>query len=132
MRPFKEHFKKAEKLVKKASKARDTAREAEDKIAQNKGVFSKVKHQLSLFIQVVKDYASGDYRVIPKHSIIAILAALVYIIVPFDAIPDFIPGVGFIDDLSVITFVLNQASKDLKKYELWKTDTPSESANTKS
>lgn len=125
MRPFKEHFKKAERIIKKASKARDTARRAEYKIDKNKGVFGKVKHQLSLFVQLVKDYAAGNYREIPRHSIVAVVAALIYVIVPFDAIPDFIPGIGLLDDLSVITFVINRVNKDLAAYEIWK-NTPLE------
>lgn len=120
MKPFKEHFKKAESLLGQASKSKDAARKAEEKMKKNWSVFKKLKHQLSLFVSIVKDYSSGAYSKIPRHSIVAILAALIYVVVPFDAIPDFVPGIGFIDDLSVITFVFNQVAKDLKKYEEWK------------
>jgi uncharacterized membrane protein YkvA (DUF1232 family) len=35
------------------------------------------------------------------------LAALLYLISPFDAVPDWIPLAGLIDDLGVATFALN-------------------------
>jgi uncharacterized membrane protein YkvA (DUF1232 family) len=37
-----------------------------------------------------------------------IIGALGYLICPIDAIPDIIPGVGFTDDLAVMTLVVSQ------------------------
>ena len=42
----------------------------------------------------------------PAHIKAAILAALGYFILPIDVVPDFIPGVGFGDDLVAITAAL--------------------------
>jgi hypothetical protein len=38
--------------------------------------------------------------------ILPILASLLYVISPVDAMPDFLPGVGWLDDLLVIGFLL--------------------------
>ena len=38
--------------------------------------------------------------------ILPILASLLYVISPIDALPDFLPGVGWLDDLLVIGFLL--------------------------
>jgi uncharacterized membrane protein YkvA (DUF1232 family) len=43
-----------------------------------------------------------DPRVPQKYKIMG-LAALLYLINPFDLIPDFIPGAGYIDDLGALT-----------------------------
>ena len=45
----------------------------------------------------------------PAHIKAAILGALGYFILPIDVVPDFIPGVGFGDDLVVITAALLMA-----------------------
>jgi uncharacterized membrane protein YkvA (DUF1232 family) len=42
----------------------------------------------------------------PKWAKGVIVSALIYFISPIDAIPDWIPGVGYIDDLSVLTSAL--------------------------
>jgi uncharacterized membrane protein YkvA (DUF1232 family) len=43
-----------------------------------------------------------DPRVPQKYKVMG-LAALLYLINPFDLIPDFLPGVGYVDDLGALT-----------------------------
>ena len=48
-------------------------------------------------------------RDVPVRVKAEILGALGYVLVPLDLIPDFIPVVGFSDDLAAVTFVVQQA-----------------------
>lgn len=48
-------------------------------------------------------------RDVPVRIKAEIIGALGYVIVPLDLIPDFIPVVGFADDLAAITFAVQQA-----------------------
>lgn len=50
----------------------------------------------------------------PKEAKACIIAALGYFIVPLDAIPDIIPGVGFSDDLGVIALALAMVAAHIK------------------
>ena len=43
----------------------------------------------------------------PRRAKGILLAALVYFIMPFDVIPDFILGLGFTDDMAVLLTALN-------------------------
>jgi uncharacterized membrane protein YkvA (DUF1232 family) len=61
-----------------------------------------------------------SYKEIPTGSMVAILACLLYFLSPIDLIPDFIPLIGYIDDVFVIALVIDQVHSDLKKYEDWK------------
>lgn len=50
-------------------------------------------------------YAATDPRT-PARAKAVLLAALAYFIAPVDAIPDFVAGLGFTDDLAVLLMVI--------------------------
>ncbi len=75
--------------------------------------------KIKTLMRMVRDYIRGDYREIPWKSLIMILAGLLYFLMPLDAIPDFIPGAGFIDDISIIMLVFKSISDDIHNYELF-------------
>ena len=50
-------------------------------------------------------YAAQDPRT-PAWAKRAIYAGLAYFIVPFDLVPDFVPGVGFTDDAATLLLTL--------------------------
>lgn len=111
---------KATKLLYNVDKTKETLQLAFDKAINNKGPMSEVFHDLKLLLLLVRDYITGKYRVIPFGSIVAVVAAILYFLSPIDFIPDFLLGIGLIDDVFVIGLVLKQFHNDLQKYEKWK------------
>jgi len=63
--------------------------------------------------------ATRRYRRLPRRSLIAAVAALLYFLDPLDAIPDFIPLVGFLDDAAVLAWVVSRVRKDLDEFLAW-------------
>ena len=110
----------ASKLINDKGKTLDKIQEGLKKATANKGSLTNVWDQLQLLFSLAKDYASGNYTAIPKSSIIAIVAALLYFISPLDLIPDFLVGLGFVDDAFVLGLVYKQVLKELDKYQVWK------------
>ena len=49
----------------------------------------------------------------PHQARLTVLAALTYLVLPLDLIPDFIPAAGFSDDLVAITALLGLCSRHL-------------------
>ena len=49
-----------------------------------------------------------------------ITAALIYLVNPNDAVPDYLPGVGYLDDAAVMNFVFVSVKEDVEKYKEWK------------
>ncbi len=68
---------------------------------------------------MIKDYTAGTYREVPQKSVLAASAALLYILNPFDLIPDLVPGLGLIDDTAVLAFVVKAIRSDVQNYRNW-------------
>jgi len=55
---------------------------------------------------------------ISKTAYLTIAGALAYVILPIDIIPDFIPGVGWIDDIFVIGMVKKSIAEEMERYRI--------------
>jgi uncharacterized membrane protein YkvA (DUF1232 family) len=69
---------------------------------------------------LVKDWRTGNYRGALKWTIAAATFALIYVINPFDIVPDVLPFVGAVDDATVVAACLMLIERDLYKYRDWK------------
>jgi uncharacterized membrane protein YkvA (DUF1232 family) len=106
-----------------------TIEDADDAIAKeesivdkinNSGMLRKYSQLAKVMFMMIKDYRKGIYSNVPWFSIAGITVALLYVFNPIDFIPDFIPGLGFIDDLTVISFITGWIESDLHRYLDWK------------
>ncbi|SHK68590.1 Uncharacterized membrane protein YkvA, DUF1232 family [Desulfatibacillum alkenivorans DSM 16219] len=111
---------KAEKIINDKQKAQKVVNEAIKKAKKLRGPLGKVWDDLQAMFGIVIDWITGDYREVPLGSIILIMAALLYFLSPIDVIPDFIPVVGYIDDVFVLGLAIAQVHSDLEKYQEWK------------
>lgn len=68
---------------------------------------------------VLVDWRRGDYKC-PWKMIAGIGFAIAYLIAPIDVVPDFIPGIGYIDDIGVFGFVTFGFAKEIEDYKQWK------------
>lgn len=73
-----------------------------------------------LLIAIVRDYRAGVYRQIPYGVIASIVFTLIYVLNPFDLVPDMLPLIGQVDDVAVISACLILVEQDLHKYKNWK------------
>lgn len=90
------------------------------KLAHSKGGIAELKGSILLLVELLKAWLSGEYRSVERSTLVAVLAALIYFVVPLDLIPDFLFGWGFIDDVAVITYVLNQIAHELEAFRQWR------------
>ncbi len=80
---------------------------------------SKLGHNLRLFLRMIQAFAKGEYTDTPWKSMVAIVAGVIYFLMPIDLIPDFIPFTGFIDDFTVIMLISNAFNQDIEQFEIW-------------
>ena len=73
-----------------------------------------------LLLSIVKDYWSRAYRQVPYGTIAASAFTLIYVLNPFDLVPDILPVIGQLDDVAVVSACLLLLEHDLHKYKDWK------------
>ncbi len=113
----------------KNKKAIDMAKEYETKNISEKDINkaysligklgSGLKDDALLLFDMFKSAISGVYK-LETSTILKIGGAIVYLVSPIDAIPDFIPVLGFTDDATVIAFVIKSLKSELDSFKEWK------------
>jgi len=71
------------------------------------------------FMLLYEMITSSDYSISNKTKII-IAGALAYVVLPIDVIPDFIPIVGWIDDIFVLGITMETLSEEIEKFKKFK------------
>ncbi|WP_373057090.1 YkvA family protein [Zunongwangia sp. H14] len=99
--------------------AANSQKEVSEKIL-NSGMLKKYSEIVKLMFGMLQDYRKGVYSGVPWFTIAAISFAVLYILNPMDIVPDFIPGLGYVDDFAVMTIGLRFIESDLHKYLDWK------------
>ncbi len=77
---------------------------------------------LVLLASLLRDWVTGRYRTVPWGTLLTITGALVYFLMPLDAIPDPIVALGLIDDVAVISRTLKLTRTDLDRYQQWRNE----------
>jgi uncharacterized membrane protein YkvA (DUF1232 family) len=76
---------------------------------------------LQTMLRLVRAYHRGEYDQVSDGALLWIIAALNYLIDPFDLIPDKTPFLGFLDDAAVIAFAVGKTRQALDDFMTWET-----------
>jgi uncharacterized membrane protein YkvA (DUF1232 family) len=76
---------------------------------------------LQTMLRLIRAHHRGEYDQVPKDALLWIVAALSYLVDPFDLIPDKTPFLGFVDDATVIEFVTDKNRQALDDFMTWET-----------
>ncbi|MFC1837937.1 DnaJ domain-containing protein [Thermodesulfobacteriota bacterium] len=90
-----------------------------NKVNMNAGPLKRIIRDVKDLYHLTKDSIRGDYKLHPVNLGI-IAGGLLYFIIPADLIPDFIPIVGLVDDIAILTTIINSMQGELIKYRNWK------------
>ncbi|RFP66590.1 DUF1232 domain-containing protein [Hymenobacter lapidiphilus] len=113
---------KAGKLLGRPFKVILVLNEVASKLASKESGDNKFKQLFSVaftLVRLVRRYVSGDYRQVETSTIVSGLGVLLYVLSPIDLVPDFIPVVGFLDDLALISWFVSKFQGELKSFREW-------------
>ena len=116
---LKSNYEQVQKMIEDEDKLEHLLERLEEKLKSIPKVGNKLS-EIPAWISLVRSYINGEYKEIPLGSLVAIVAAMIYVVNPFDLIPDTIPVVGYLDDVAVITACLKLVETDVNEYTEWK------------
>lgn len=110
---------KAADYLKDRDKLSGLLDEATLKANGKKGPLKDVWASLMSFFRLVRAYANGTYRQVSLPSLLMIVASIIYFVSPIDLIPDFIIGLGFIDDATLLAWTIKTCASDVAAFMEW-------------
>jgi uncharacterized membrane protein YkvA (DUF1232 family) len=112
----------AESCAKDPERLRKLLSDAMEKINYvPRGPFIETWPYLLAMVRLVRSYHRGEYQDISSQHLFVIVAALIYFVLPNDAIPDSVPILGQLDDALVVRFALKTVGADLDTFMAWET-----------
>jgi uncharacterized membrane protein YkvA (DUF1232 family) len=111
--------KSAKPLIQHPDQLRELIEEALIKIHKHAAAIREIVADLQIILRLVKAWLAGDYKDISVKSIAILIAAIFYFLNPFDAIPDVIPAIGYVDDVGVVAWVIKTLKDEIEKFRVW-------------
>jgi len=72
--------------------------------------------------RLIRAYVQGKYRRVPWPTIVTVTAAIVYFVTPIDVIPDFLAGLGLLDDAVILGWTIKCAKASLDEFRHWESE----------
>ncbi|MDZ4847488.1 MAG: DUF1232 domain-containing protein [Chitinophagales bacterium] len=72
-----------------------------------------------VLLRMQRSFISGSYKNISKKALLKIALALCYVFFLTDLIPDFIPVIGWLDDITVLAGLLHSLKNEIDLFRKW-------------
>lgn len=122
---FRRAMAQAAKLLKEEKSLSNLTSKALDKVKEAGGLKKiglEAANKLKLAANLVYFYATGKYPKMKPKSIMIIIAVLLYFVMPIDLMPDMIPGLGYLDDITLLGWAFKTLAEEITVFEQWLTD----------
>ena len=109
----------ARRLLSNPRQMRGLIEEAAIKMRRHSGSIREISGEFQVIVRMIRAWMAGDYKDISTKSVVIFIAAALYFLNPFDAIPDLTPVIGYVDDVSVVAWVVKTLKDELDKFRAW-------------
>ena len=116
---FAQAQREGESWARDKNKTKQLVQDALSKAYKNRKQLKAIWNDLMALCRMLKAWSKGDYRSVPWKTIVLSVATIIYFLNPLDLAPDFIPGIGYLDDAVVLGFVVNSIRNELDKFLRW-------------
>ncbi len=114
----------AKRVLKRRFRVLLLVRDAYELEVAQPNAFRRVRDDLTTLLRLLKAWALRRYQRMPWPSLLLVASAVVYFVTPADLIPDLLPGIGFMDDVAVVSAVVQAVRDELERFRAWERDDP--------
>ena len=118
----------AERVAQDKQRTSSLLDDALRKAEKQEGRLKRVWADLMALFRLARAWVSGAYSQTPWKTIVLVLAAIIYFVNPLDLIPDVLLAFGYLDDATVIAWVLRSIKRDMDQFLEWEKQNPPASA----
>ncbi|HJN08936.1 MAG TPA: YkvA family protein [Pirellulaceae bacterium] len=83
------------------------------------GPLLRIWEDLNVMFRLVRHLCLGTYKRFPVRSLVLVVAGLLYFVWPLDLVPDAIPMLGWLDDVTLLAFIIRSIKPDLEAFRHW-------------
>lgn len=118
-RGFETARRQAGEILQDKEKTSELLDRATEKAGRKKSALGDVWNDLMRLFRLMRAWMSGEYQGVSWRTLLLVMTAIIYFVMPFDVIPDFIAIFGFLDDATVIAFVMSKIRDELQAFTDW-------------
>lgn len=97
-------------------KSKKISKEELNEAKEKASALGELAKDFLTMVAMVGDTIAGNFKIEIKELAV-LIGAIAYVVSPVDAIPDFIPFVGMIDDTFIVGLTLKTCSDVLERYK---------------
>lgn len=116
---FKTMVASARRLIEHPEQLRQIVDDAFIKMRKHSDAIREIAADLRIILRLIKAWLAGGYKDISTKSIVILIGAILYFLNPFDAIPDTIPVLGYVDDVAVVGWIVKTLKDEIEKFRVW-------------
>lgn len=111
----------ARRVLRRRFRVLRLVRDAYERMADQSTALAAARHDLGTFLRLLSAWAQRSYERVPWTPLLLIAGAVIYFVAPLDLIPDALIGIGFVDDVAVISAVVRAVRDELDRFQAWET-----------
>ena len=116
---FKTMVASARRFIEHPEQLRQIVDDAFIKMRKHSDAIREIAADLQIILRLIKAWLAGGYKDISTKSIVILIGAILYFLNPFDAIPDTIPVLGYVDDVAVVGWIVKTLKDEIEKFRVW-------------
>lgn len=94
-------------------------RDAYERLTANQRPLRAIAEDLQDVMRLLLAWAKRSYAGVSWTALALMVGALCYFLLPTDLLPDVVPGVGFVDDVTVISMAVDAVRSEIDRFRAW-------------